>query len=236
MKNIETWDSTIFRDTFFAKPEVIKQKKLPTSKLSLIELIAASTSEDFDLDKISTIIQRDVSLSYKLLRFINNPIVNKYNEISDLRHALNYMGQIEVKKFIALLALANLGDNKPVELIHLSLVRAKFCDLLGQAKSMNNNPPTGFLVGLFSLLDALLDQPMQDIVEKLPIDEDIKAALCGRENELRQFLALIRAFESGYWKGIATISNQLSLDLKMTHAFYNESLKWGVAMKHSVSG
>jgi EAL and modified HD-GYP domain-containing signal transduction protein len=116
------------------------------------------------------------------------------------------------------------------------LVRAKFCDLLGQAKSMNKNSPKDFLVGLFSHLDALLDQPMQDIVEKLSIAENIKAALCGRENELRQFLSLIRAFESGYWKCIATISSQLSLDLKMTQAFYNESLKWGVAMRQSVRG
>jgi len=224
-----------FQGYFFAKPEIIKQKKLPTSKLSLIELITASTSTDFDLEKINTIIQRDVSLSYKLLRFINNPLINKYNVISDLRHALNYMGQIEVKKFVALLALANLGDNKPVELIHLSLVRAKFCDLLGQAKSFSNNPPTGFLVGLFSLLDALLDRPMQDIVEKLPIGKDIKAALCGRENELKQFLDLIRAFENGHWKNIANISKQLSLDLKMTQAFYNESLKWGIIMKQTVS-
>lgn len=83
----------------------------------MIKLIAASTSEDSDLDKVSNIIQREVSLSYKLSRFINNPLVNKYYEISDLRHELNYMGQIEVKKFIALLALVNLGDNKPVELI-----------------------------------------------------------------------------------------------------------------------
>jgi EAL and modified HD-GYP domain-containing signal transduction protein len=73
----------------------------------LVELIAASTSEDFDLDKVSNIIQRDVSLSYKPLRFINNPLVNKYNKITDLRHASNYTGQIEVKKFIALLVLAN---------------------------------------------------------------------------------------------------------------------------------
>ncbi|MBL4630093.1 MAG: HDOD domain-containing protein, partial [Paraglaciecola sp.] len=138
-----------FQGYFFAKPEVIKQKKLPTSKLSLIQLIGASAEAEFDLAKVSTIIERDVSLSYKLLRFINNPLVNKANEISNLRHALNYMGQVEVKKFIALLALANLGDNKPVELIHLSLVRAKFCDLMGQAISLSNNPPTGFLLGLF---------------------------------------------------------------------------------------
>ena len=225
-----------FQGYFFTRPEIIKQKKLPTSKLSLIELISASSSVEFDIGRVSSIIERDVSLSYKLLRFINNPLVNTSHEISNLRHALNYMGQIEVKKFIALLALANLGDSKPVELIHLSLVRAKFCELIGQAKSLSNNPPTGFLVGLFSLLDALLDQPMQDIVEKLPIGEDIKAALCGDENELRQFLALIKAFESGYWKGVANISKQLSLDLKMTQAFYNESLKWGIAMKHSVRG
>jgi EAL and modified HD-GYP domain-containing signal transduction protein len=225
-----------FQGYFFAKPEIIKQKKLPTSKLSLIELIGASSSAEFDLDKVNTIIQHDVSLSYKLLRFINNPLVNKTNKICDLRHALNYMGQIEVKKFIALLALANVGDNKPVELLHLSLVRAKFCDLIGQARSLSNNPPTGFLVGLFSLLDALLDQPMQSIVEKLPIGEDIKAALCGDENELKQFLVLIRAFESGYWQGVAIISKHLSLDVKMTHAFYNQSLKWGIAMRQSVSG
>jgi EAL and modified HD-GYP domain-containing signal transduction protein len=225
-----------FQGYFFARPEIIKQKKLPTSKLSLIELISASSAVEFDLDKVNTIIERDVSLSYKLLRFINNPLVNKSNEISNLRHALNYMGQVEVKKFIALLALANLGDNKPFELIHLSLIRAKFCDLMGQAKSLSNNPPTGFILGLFSLLDALLDQPMEDIVEKLPIGGNIKAALCGDESELRQFLSLIRAFEAGYWKGVANISKQLSLDLKMTQAFYNESLKWGIAMKQSVSG
>lgn len=225
-----------FQGYFFAKPEIIKQKKLPTSKLSLIELISASSAVEFDLEKVSNIIERDVSLSYKLLRFINNPLVDKSNKISNLRHALNFMGQIEVKKFIALLALANLGDNKPVELIHLSLVRAKFCELVGQAKSLSNNPPTGFLVGLFSLLDALLDQPMEGIVEKLPIGENIKMALCGDENELKSFLALIRAFEAGYWRGVANISKQLSLDLKMTQAFYNESLKWGIAMRQSVEG
>jgi EAL and modified HD-GYP domain-containing signal transduction protein len=224
-----------FQGYFFARPEIVKQKKLSTSKISLIELIGASAAAEFDLDKVNSIIERDVSLSYKLLRFINNPLINKTNEICNLRHALNYMGQVEVKKFIALLALANLGDNKPVELIHLSLVRAKFCDLIGQAKSLSNNPPMGFLVGLFSLLDALLDQPMHDIVDKLPIGNDIKAALCGDGNELRQSLALIRAFERGYWKGVANISKQLSLDLKMSQAFYNESLKWSVAMRQSIS-
>jgi c-di-GMP-related signal transduction protein len=89
---------------------------------------------------------------------------------------------------------------------------------LDRQKSLSNNPPT------------------QSIVEKLPIGEDIKAALCGDENELKQFLVLIRAFESANWQGVATISKQLSLDLKMTQSFYNESLKWCIVMRQSVSG
>ncbi|MGS2721411.1 EAL and HDOD domain-containing protein [Paraglaciecola aestuariivivens] len=223
-----------FQGYFFAKPEVIKQKKLPTSKLTLIELIGVSANQEFDIESVSEIIERDVSLSYKLLRFINNPLLNKSNKISSLKHALNYMGQVEVKKFIALLALANLGDTKPVELIHLSLIRAKFCDLVAQSKSMRTNPPEGFLVGLFSLLDALLDQPMDTIVEKLPLGDELKSALCGQESELKKVLALIEAFEKGYWQGVETYSQQLSLDVRLSQAFYNESLKWGIAMKQAV--
>ncbi len=224
-----------FQGYFFAKPEVIKQKKLPTSKLSLIELIGVSAEKEFDLTRVSQIIQRDVSLSYKLLRFINNPMLTKTNKISDLRHALNYMGQVEVKKFIALLALANLGDSKPFELLHLSLIRAKFCDLVAQSRLMNNNPPEGFLVGLFSLLDALLDQSMLTIVEKLPIGEKIKSALCGQQNELKCLLDLVQAYEQGQWQDVEDCNQQLSLDINQSQNIYYQSLQWGRAMKQAVN-
>jgi EAL and modified HD-GYP domain-containing signal transduction protein len=138
------------------------------------------------------------------------------------------MGQSEMKKFISLLTLANLGDDKPIELIHLSLVRAKFYELIGQAKLRADNPHTAFLVELFSLLDALLDQTMPVIVEKLPVNENIKSALCGDESELRQFLALIMAFEAGNWNEIDIIAKRLSIDLEKTQALYNESLKWAL--------
>lgn len=90
-------------------------------------------------------------------------------------------------------------------------------------------------MGLFSLLDALLDQPMHEIVDKLPIGQDIKDALCGGGNELQYFLALIRAFEMGHWKGVDNISKRLLLEVRMTQAFYNESIKWGLAMRQSAS-
>ncbi|MDP5130225.1 MAG: EAL domain-containing protein [Paraglaciecola sp.] len=224
-----------FQGYFFARPEIVKQKRIPTSQLALLDLISVSAATDFNLGRVNDIIERDVSLSYKLLRFINNPLINKSNSISSLRHALNYMGEIEVKKFIALVALANLGDSKTIELLHMSLVRAKFCELIGQAMKLAKNPPTGFLLGLFSLLDAILDSSMRSVVEKLPLGDELKAALCGEKNELQGYLNLIRAYEVGHWQNVARYSKELDIHLAMTQSFYNEAIKWGHAMKQLIS-
>ena len=223
-----------FQGYYFAKPQIIKQKNIPNSKLALLELMQASSSSSFDFDTINAIIERDVSLSYMLLRFINNPAVNKRNRISSLRHALTYMGEVEVKKFIALLALANISDGKPPELIHMSLVRAKFCELIARARKEKDNPPTGFLVGLFSLLDALLDQSMSELMAKLPLDDDLSSALCGMENALRDYLAIARAFENVHWSRVKQLAQKIGLDQRILHSFFNESIKWASSMTQSV--
>ena len=93
------------------------------------------------------------------------------------------MGEVEIKKFIALLSLTNLGDDKPLEIIHMSLVRAKFFDLLAERRGIKNNPPISFLVGLFSLLEGLLDQSMTDILKQLPLSDEVNDALLGKNLE-----------------------------------------------------
>jgi EAL and modified HD-GYP domain-containing signal transduction protein len=224
-----------FQGYFFSKPEAVSHQQLPTSKLTLVELMGASSSATFDLEGINRVIEQDVGLSYMLLRFINNPTINKRYKITSLRHALNYMGEVEIKKFIALLALTNLSDDKPLELIHLSLVRAKFCDLVGIEKNLGSNPPTAFLVGLFSMLDALLDRDMQTLVEKLPLVEDVKLALCGAQNDLSVYLMLAKAFESGNWLKVIRISKVLEIDQKLLHSLFNEAVLWGNGVRRSIS-
>lgn len=224
-----------FQGYFFSRPEVIKQKNLPTSKASVVDLIGESSSDSFDIERLNLIVERDVGLSYMLLRFINNPTINKRYKITSLRHALTYMGEVEIKKFIALLALANLGDSKPLELIHLSVVRAKFCDLVAKANGIGDNPPTGFLTGLFSLLDALLDQKMEDIIEKLPIVEEVKFALNGGKNELGLYLQLVRAFESAAWSSVKRIADAMNMDQKRLHSLFNEAIVWGNGIRKSIS-
>jgi EAL and modified HD-GYP domain-containing signal transduction protein len=245
-ENVETQlDIAIYRDMgfdyfqgyFYARPGSgsVTEKDLPTSKLNLIELIGASSSASFHIDNINDVIEHDVSLSYMLLRFINNPIINKRYKISSLKHALNYMGEVEIKKFIALLALTNLSDGKPIELLHLSLVRAKFCDLIATETGIGHNPPAGFLVGLFSLLDALLDQDMASLLVKMPLVDDVKMALSGGQNNLSIYLVLVKAFESGSWQKVIRIAGMLEIDQKRLHSLFNQAIVWGNSVRKSVS-
>lgn len=224
-----------FQGYFYAKPEVIKQKNIPNNKLSLIELIGESAKPEMNFDRINDIIERDVALSYMLLRFINNPTVNKRHKITSLRHALNYMGEVELKKFIALLALANLGDSKPMELLQVSLIRAKFCELLSQQRGDSENPPKGFLVGLFSLIDAMLDRKMENLLENLPLSDDLNEALCGQKNNLLFYLELAKTFETANWLRTRKLAQALKVEQKILHGIYNQSVVWSNAMRQSVT-
>lgn len=222
-----------FQGYFFAKPEIIKHRQLSSNKLSMLELLSVSAQPELDIDKLSQIIERDVGLTYMLLRFINNPTVNKRNQITSLRHALNYMGEEEVKKFIALLALANLSNDQPQELLQMSLVRAKFCELVSLALKEQSNPPTGFLTGLLSLLDTLMQQTMPTLVNRVPISENVKDALCGGDNVLRDCLQIVKCFEMARWGAVKQLAAKVNLKQALLHNFYNEAIKWARTMQQS---
>lgn len=224
-----------FQGYFFATPEARIQRQLPASKMNLVELMGESSSSHFDLNRISQIVERDAALSFLLLKFINNPTINKRHEITSLKHALAYMGEVEIKKFIALLSLASLGDDKPLELIHMSLVRARFYDLLAQERGLKNDPPIGFLIGLFSLLDALLDQSMPDVLRQLPLSEDVNTALLGKSAEFNHYHTLVRAFESALWLNVIKQSRALNIDQKQLHGLYNQAIAWANGVRNTIS-
>ena len=219
-----------FQGYFFSQPEQRIQRNLPASKMNLVDLMGESSNSAFNLDRIN-----NAALSFLLLKFINNPTINKRYKITSLKHALNYMGEVEIKKFIALLSLANLSDDKPIELIHMSLVRAKFFDLLSQRRKLNQNPPYGFLIGLFSLLESLLDQSMSDILQQLPLIDDVKEALMGHDEEFNAYISLVKAFESAIWLTVIKQSKALDIDQKELHSIYNQAIIWGNGVRQSIS-
>lgn len=225
----------LFQGYFFSQPEARILRELPASKMNVVDLMGESSNPNFDVKRISEIIERDATLSFLLLKFINNPTINKRHKITSLKHALNYMGEVEIKKFIALLSLTSLGDEKPLEIIHMSLVRAKFFDLLAERRGLKNTPPIAFLVGLFSLLEGLLDQSMTDIVKQLPLSNEVNDALLGKNIEMNNYMTLVRSLESALWLNVIKQAKILNIDQKQLHVLYNQAIVWGNGVRSAIS-
>jgi EAL and modified HD-GYP domain-containing signal transduction protein len=227
----------LFQGYFLARPEMIRHRDLNASLHSVTELVSLSNSPNFDTKEVIKVIERDVGLAYKLMRFINNPMINKRQKIESLQHAINYMGHVEIKKFIALLALANMRGEKPTELLIQSLVRARFCSLMSVELELPENPPTSFLLGLFSMVDALLDQPMESVVEKLPVGQELRDALCRKNIDSTMGLQMRAcfAFEEADWDQIDYIALQFELSGERLYTLYYEAMHWAQNMNSTIS-
>lgn len=217
---------TLFQGYFFAKPEMLKQKKITTAKQNILKLIGYASCEKLNFEEMSNVFSSDPGLSYKLLRFINNPFYGRSQEITSLKHALIYLGDLELKKFIALLALSDLNDSKPTEIIRLSLVRAKFCEHISLLIKHQANPPKAFLTGILSLIDGVLDNSIETIVQILPIHQEIKQALVSHNNHLSDFLELAKAIEAGQWQRNDLLIKQLSLTQDNCLKAYESAILW----------
>jgi len=221
---------TLFQGYFFAKPEMLKQKKITTTKQNIIELISQASKVDLNINTISDIFAVDPGLTYKLLRFINSPTYGSSQEITSLKHALAYIGQVELKKFIALLALSNLSSGKSSEIMRLSLTRAKFCEQIALCRFENENPPKAFLTGILSLIDGILDHDLESVLDILPVHEEIKSALRNEQSDLASYLLLARSVEQGLWKESEVIADKIELDSDICFQAYKKSLSWADEM------
>jgi len=221
---------TLFQGYFFAKPEMLKQKKITTTKQNIIELISQASKVDLNINTISDIFAVDPGLTYKLLRFINSPTYGSSQEITSLKHALAYIGQVELKKFIALLALSNLSSGKSSEIMRLSLTRAKFCEQIALCRFENENPPKAFLTGILSLIDGILDHDLESVLDILPVHEEIKSALRNEQSDLANYLLLARSVEQGLWKESEIIADKIELDSDICFQAYKKSLSWADEM------
>jgi EAL and modified HD-GYP domain-containing signal transduction protein len=227
----------LFQGYFLARPEMIRHRDLNASLNSVTKLVSLSNSPNFDTKEVIKVIEKDVGLAYKLMRFINNPMINKRQQIESLQHAINYMGHVEIKKFIALLALANMRGEKPTELLIQSLVRARFCSLMSIELELPENPPSSFFLGLFSMLDALLDQTMENLVEKLPVGQELRDALCKKNIDSTMGLQMRAcfAFEEANWDEIDYIARQFELTGERLYTLYYEAMHWAQNMNDSIS-
>ncbi|KPH63960.1 diguanylate phosphodiesterase [Pseudoalteromonas porphyrae] len=217
---------TYFQGFFFSKPEMVQSKTLPPSEMALAELLYETSTVDLNLKKITEVFERDVNLSYKLLRYSNSAAFKRRAEINTIKQALIVLGAQEIKKFLSLLFASQVAADKPAELIRLSLTRARFTELLAINHNKFKDTGMAFLTGMMSLMDAILDESMESVMEKLPLSNDIKLALVKDEGLLAQYLRLVKLYEQANWQGANAIQEQLGLATDKVPDAYHDAVNW----------
>jgi EAL and modified HD-GYP domain-containing signal transduction protein len=217
---------TYFQGFFFAKPEMVKTKNLSPSQLAMAELLYETSKPELDLSSITSVFERDVSLSYKLLRYANSAMFRRHSEVSTIKQALVILGLTELKRFIGLMFAITANPDKPTELIKVAMTRAKFCELVAKDMSSQVDDSIAFLTGLLSMIDAILDEELEVVLGKLPLTHEIKDPLLTRKGIMAAIIKLVEFIEHAQWGKTHIIIEKLQLDKEQVVKHYNEALAW----------
>lgn len=215
-----------FQGHFFNKPEVLRNKAIDTSKILLLTLLAETCRPEIDLKKIEALIAPDVALSFKLLRYINSVFYSLARKVTSIHYALIYLGEYGVRQFVSLAATSEICEGKSSELMRLSMVRAQLCHLLGASTRTQDEASQLFLLGLFSLLDAMLDMPMADLTRTLPLTDDLKRGLNERSGPMAPYLQAVIAYEQGDFQECAATLRLIGIAPDTMIDAYFKALAW----------
>ncbi|MDD3598529.1 MAG: HDOD domain-containing protein [Bacillota bacterium] len=217
---------TYFQGYFFAKPEVTSGRSIPPQKLTHMQLIAEASRPNPDADRVTDIVSHDLALSYRLLRLVNSAAFGLRTRVSSVRHAILLLGPKEIERWISVLALMNLADGKPDALVTVPVLRGRFAELLAPAAGLGEQSTELFLVGLFSMLDALLDSSMAKALSYLPLAPAITDALLGEPGPFGDILELVKYYEMGDWESASQCGAKLGLEESVIMEAYIEAAKW----------
>src|SRR5579872_2349786 len=217
---------SLFQGYFFCRPEMLQHRDMPASKLAYLDLLRAVTAPEFNIRALASKIKHEPSLTYKLLRYLNSAGFGLRAEINSIPHALSLLGERELRKWIAVVSVGVLADGKPDELMTVPLVRGRFCELLAPLAGMDGHANDLFLLGLLSVMDAVLDQPLPAILAELPVRNDIKEALLSRSGLYRDMLDLATAHESADWKAISCLALRLGVKEDQIPDIYFSAVDW----------
>jgi EAL and modified HD-GYP domain-containing signal transduction protein len=215
-----------FQGYFFSRPEVIQSRTLNPSQLTLANIMAEMSKPEPNVEKVGKVFENDVNLSFKLLRYTQSPLFKRNKEINNIKQAIVVLGNEELRRFVSLLFAVQFSGDKPEELTIMSLARARFCELVATQVGCKDSIPSAFLVGLLSLLDAMLDSSLPDLLEDLPLSDDIKLALCKKQGVLAKYLEIVKTIENAQWHETINCCSALSLDIDSTQNIYKTALVW----------
>jgi len=217
-----------FQGYFFRRPEILTAHEISANQLNYLRMLTAVSQPELDVRAIENLLKGEASLCYRLLRYLNSAAFGFGSEIHSVRHALSILGETEVRRWIRLVASLAAGQNKASDLVLAALVRARFCELLSPKvqQEVQHGDSDLFLMGMLSLMDTILEIPMRQVLDNVPIDQECKAVLLGVTSRLRPFYQLMLAQESGAWTAVQELATQLQLSETEISEVYWQAMQW----------
>ncbi len=215
-----------FQGYFFCRPEVLSAKPIDGAKHLYLKLIKDLAATPLDLAQVEATIKADVSLTMKLLRYLNSAAVGLSQPINSIMQAMTLLGETKLKQWGSLVAVTCLSQDKPMELARICLARARFCELQAEALKSHRSELDLFLLGLLSALEALVDRPMPEILKNLALAPEIKVALMGGSTALGKLLLIVTACERGDFKHAALAARILGLPESHISESYKQAMRW----------
>jgi c-di-GMP phosphodiesterase len=228
-RNCQNAGAALFHGGFFKAPEKITIRKMSSNEILRFNLLKFIEQSDPDLKRLAGTIQADATISFRLLSYLNSAAFTLTQKIKSIQQAITLLGWRNVRNWLRVVLLTDVSQSKDAhELVLLSAQRGMFLELVARDHDFwGFHPESLHLLGLFSLLDALLGMPMQEIVLNLPIDNKMKAALCGEtNNEYSPLLRLARCLEETDWSESEILVQQLNLDEKKVNVAFQASINW----------
>ncbi len=221
-----------FQGYYFCKPEMGTSSDLETNQPILLNLMQESLRTPININKIAAYFEHDSSLSYKLLKFVNSGILPITQQMDSIKKAVIYLGDLQIKKLILLMATGIIAANKPKELTRIAIVRARFCELIA-LKVLPGQSEACFIVGLFSLLDAMLDKPLAEVLTNLSLADEVMQALVSTKPSLLKYvLETVKAYEQGSWFKTKTAAEMINIDYDLLADYYKNSVIWANKYDH----
>ncbi len=215
-----------FQGYYFCEPEVVSRKDVPGFKLNYLRFLQELNRPDLDFDNMESIIKHDISLSYKLLRYINSVSFGWRNKVESIKQALVMLGERPLKKWAALAAFSSMAEDKPPELLTTSLVRASFCESIAAEVLMKDKALDLFFIGMLSVVDALVDRPLEEILDEINISDEVRTALIDGGTPAANVLQLIIAYQQARWDKVAEMVALLGADEARVPMLYYEAIAW----------
>src|ERR1700674_3871088 len=225
---------SLFQGYFFCRPEMMQHRALPSFTLAYLELLRAATASEFDIQELASKIKHEASLTFRLLRYLNSAAFGLRSEIHSVPHALSLLGERELRKWIAVVSVGVLADGKPDELMIVPLVRGRFCELLAPLAGMAGHANDLFMMGLLSVMDAILDRPLDSILAELPVRGEIKDALQARTGLYWQVVEVALAHERADWEKVSALASKTGMKEDQVSALYITAVDWSTALRRNV--